>query len=152
MIADALLTFADNLAVNTGAAGNYTIGDQIDLQAIRNVGNMSGGGDLFLVITAATALTSGGAATNQFSLITDDNGAMSSPNVLASGPVNSLAQSGAGAILAVLPLPSSDATERYLGLRQTTGTAAFTGGTVNAFITPTPPVRRAYADGLPAGA
>ena len=33
MITDKLATFADDTALNTGAAGDYVIGDQIDLGA-----------------------------------------------------------------------------------------------------------------------
>lgn len=148
MIADALLTFCDNTALNTGAAGSYIIGDQIDLQVARNIGVGVGEGQLYLVVTVDTTATSGGAATLTIDLVTDDNGSLSSPAVLASSaavPVASLTQ---GAKVIVLALPISDSYERYIGIQQRTGVAAFTAGKINAFLTTTPPARRAYPDGI----
>jgi hypothetical protein len=48
----------------------------------------------------------------------------------------------------VLAVPISDAVERYIGIQQRTGVAAFTAGKINAFLTTTPPARRAYPDGI----
>lgn len=146
MIADVLNTFADGVALNTGAAGNYLIGDVIDLGVARNIGADS---ELYLVVTVDTTATSGGAATLAIDLITDDNAGMASPAVVATVvPVTALASLTAGAILCRLGVPSSDLYERYIGIRQTTGTAAFTAGKINAFLTQTPPARRAYSDGI----
>lgn len=148
MIADALLTFCDNTALNTGAAGSYIIGDQIDTQVARNIGVGVGEGQLYLVVTVDTTATSGGAATLTIDLVTDDNSSLSSPAVLASSaavPVASLTQ---GAKVIVLALPISDSYERYIGIQQRTGVAAFTAGKINAFLTTTPPARRSYADGI----
>ena len=144
MIADALLTFADNTPLNTGAAGNYVIGDQIDLVVERNIGVGIGAGQLYLVISMAADATSGGSATASFSLITSDNSDLSNPTILLTTPVVPVADLDEGYRVAVVSLPISDAYKRYLGLRQTTGTAAFTGGSVNAFLTTTPPANRAY--------
>ncbi len=148
MIADALLTFGDNTALNTGAAGSYIIGDQIDLGVARNVGVGIGEGQLFLVVTVDTTATSGGAATLQINLIADDNGAMASPVVLASSGAIAVASLVQGRTVIVLALPITDSYERYLGIQQVTGTAAFTAGKINAFLTTTPPARRAYPDGI----
>ncbi len=150
MITDVLTTFADNTALNTGAAGNYTIGDVLDLGATaRGLGSDPG---LFLVITVATTATSGGSATGTFSLITDDNSAMSSATVILSSGTFAVASMTQGATLLVTALPIADNVERYLAIRQTTGTAAFTAGAVNAFLTNTPPGRYAYPDALVSGA
>lgn len=150
MITDFLTTFCDNTALNTGAAGNYVIGDQIDLGvSARGLGSHP---ELYLVATVATTATSGGAATLQLSLLTDDNAAMSSPVALLSSPVFALASLVVGAPLLVVELPISDSVERFLGIRQTTGTAAFTAGAVNVFLTNTPPARFAYPDALVSGA
>lgn len=148
MITDRLNQLADDVALNTGAAGNYTIGDVIDTLAARNIGGGGGEGGLFLVITVKTTATSGGAATAAFSLLTDDNSGMTTPTAVATTAAIPVASMTAGAILAVLPLPISDSYERYIGLRQVTGTAAFTGGVIDAYLTPTPPVRRAYPDAI----
>ena len=146
MICDVLNTFCDNVALNTGAAGNYLIGDVIPLGVARNVGADS---ELYLVITVDTLATSGGAATLAIDLITDDNAAMSSPAVIATVvPVTALAALTQGAILCRLNLPSSDLYEAFIGLRQTTGVAAFTAGKINAFLTQTAPARRSYPDGI----
>lgn len=147
MICDKLATFADNTALNTGAAGNYIIGDQIDLQVERNIGVALGHAQLWLVIKVASDATSGGSATGTFDLVTDDNGSLSSPTVIASTPTYAVADLETGTALAILAVPISDAYQRYIGIRQRTGTAAFTGGSIDAFFTTTPPAYRAYAQG-----
>lgn len=148
MIADALLTFADNTALNTGAAGSYIIGDQIDLQVARNIGVGVGEGQLYFVAIVETTATSGGSATLQLNLVTDDNGSLSSPTVLASSAAIAVASLTQGRLITVLALPILDTYERYIGIQQVTGTAAFTAGKINAFLTTTPPARRAYPDGI----
>lgn len=145
MICDKLATLADDTALNTGAAGSYIIGDQIDLQVARSLGNV-GLGAVYLVIKVQTTATSAGAATGQFSLVTDDNGALASPTVVFSSPTFAVANMTAGTILAVIAVPVTQL-ERYIGLQQTTGTAAFTAGKVDAFFTTTPPALYAYAQG-----
>jgi len=146
MIADSLATFADGTALNTGAAGSYIIGDQIDLRiANHGIGKLDG---LYLVITVDTTATSGGSATGTFSLVTDTDPALGSPVVIASSkawPVASLTQ---GTRVLAIELPVGDDYERYIGIQQTTGTAAFTAGKINAFLTNVPPYRRAYPDGI----
>ena len=148
MITDALNTFCDNVALNTGAAGDYLLGDYIDLGVARDPSAKGDGGQVFLVITVDTAATSGGSATGAFSLLTDGDAALGSPVVLFTTPAFAVANMTAGALLACVALPISASYERYLGIRQTTGTAAFTAGKINAFLTNTPPARRAYADGI----
>lgn len=148
MICDALLTFCDDTALNTGAAGSYIIGNQVDLGVARNIGVGVGEGQLFLVVTVQTTATSGGAATLIIDFVSDGDSALGSPNVIASTaaiPVATLVQ---GYLLAVLAIPLSDVYERYIGIQQRTGTAAFTAGKINAFLTTTPPARRAYPDGI----
>ena len=47
-----------------------------------------------------------------------------------------ISEMAAGTMLAAIALPLEGvAYERYLGVLQTTGTAAFTGGKINAFLT-----------------
>lgn len=147
MIADKLATFADDTALNTGVAGSYIIGDQIDLQVARNVGVALGFAQLFLVIKVQTTATSGGAATGTFDLVTDSDSALGSPTVLASTAAFPVASMTAGTILGIIALPIGGTFERYLGIQQRTGTAAFTAGKIDAFLTTTPPARRDYAQG-----
>ena len=148
MICDKLATFADDLAVNTGAAGSYIIGDQIDLQVVRNIGVALGFAQTWLVVKVNTTFTSGGSATAQFNLVTDDNGSLSSPTVLLSSAALPVASLTAGTAILISALPvGGNAYERYIGIQQVTGVAAFTAGKIDAFITTTPPVRYAYPQG-----
>lgn len=150
MIIDERNEFCDATALNTGAAGSYLIGDVIDLGAVqRDIGN---GEQLYLVIQVDTTATSGGAATGQFSLVSDAQAAIATDGSAsvhfqtAAIPVATLA---AGYNVASVALPmQGTAYERYLGILQTTGTAAFTAGKVNAFLTPDVSKIKAYADAL----
>ena len=136
MILDERNEFCDATALNTGAAGTYLIGDQIDLGVARDVGN---GQPMYLVITVDTLPTSGGAATAQFSLASDASAAIAtdgSATVHLQTKAFAISEMAAGTVLAAIALPMEGvAYERYLGILQTTGTAAFTGGKVNAFLT-----------------
>jgi len=68
MIIDKLTRFCDKTAMNTGAAGSYLIGDVIDLEDARDIGQ---GYPLYLVINVATTATGGAGATAQFKLVSD---------------------------------------------------------------------------------
>jgi hypothetical protein len=143
MILDERTEFCDATSLNTGAAGSYLIGDVIDLGvAGRDIGQ---GTPLYLVVQVDTAATSGGAATGQFNLVTDDNAGLSSPTTLFSSRAVPVASMTAGATLLVAQLPIEGvAYERYIGIQQVTGTAAFTAGKVNAFLTHTPAAWKSY--------
>ena len=136
MILDAYNEFCDATALNTGGPGTYLIGNQIDLSVARDIGN---GEPLYLVITVDTQPTSGGAATAQFTLASDDTA-----NIATNGTASvhfqtkafTIAEMTAGKVLAAVPLPPEGVPyERFLGILQTTGAAAFTGGKINAFLT-----------------
>ena len=62
MILDERNEFADAVALNTGAAGSYLIGDQIDLGVARDIGN---GEPLHLVISVDTKIDAGASGTVQ---------------------------------------------------------------------------------------
>lgn len=147
MICDKLATFADDTALNTGVAGSYIIGDQLDLSVARNIGVAIGHATLYLVIKVQTTATSGGAATGTFDLVTDDNGSLSTPTVVVSSPAYAVANMTAGTLLLVTAIPIGATFERYIGIQQRTGTAAFTAGKIDAFLTTTPPAYKAYAQG-----
>jgi hypothetical protein len=136
MILDKRNEFCDATALNTGGAGTYLVGDQIDLGTARDVGN---GQPVYLVITVDTLPTSGGSATAQFSLASDASASIAtdgSASVHFSTKAFAISEMAAGQVLAAIALPMEGvAYERYLGLLQTTGTAAFTGGKINAFLT-----------------
>lgn len=136
MILDKRTEFCDATALNTGAAGTYLIGDQIDLGVARDIGT---GEQLYLVITVDTQPTSGGAATAQFTLASDDTASIATDGTASvhfQTKAFTIAEMTAGAVLAAVALPIEGvAYERFLGILQTTGTAAFTGGKINAFLT-----------------
>lgn len=147
MITDKLATFADDTALNTGAAGDYVIGDQIDLGANYQLWDVD---ELYFVVGVQTTATSGGSATFALSLVTDDNSALSSPTKVYTTPVIPVATLVAGHILCKVEVPKGVAWERYIGIVQTTAVAAFTAGKINAFFTQTPSNYRAFADALSA--
>lgn len=136
MILDKRNEFADAVALNTGGAGTYLIGDQIDLGAARDIGN---GQPVYLVITVDTLPTSSGSATAQFSLASDASASIAtdgSASVHFQTKAFAISEMAAGTVLAAVALPTEGvAYERYVGILQTTGTAAFTGGKINAFLT-----------------
>lgn len=135
MITDKLATFCNAVALNTGPAGNYLIGDVINLETVRDIGQ---GQPIFLVVTVETTATSGGAATGQFKLVSDAQVAIDpdTATVHASSAAFAVADMVAGTNLLTVVIPMEGAAyEQYLGIVQTTGTAAFTAGKVNAFLT-----------------
>lgn len=150
MILDELLEFADAVALNTGAAGTYLIGDVVDLgtntRPIYDIEN------LYLVINVDTAVTSGGAGTYQFTLASDAQAAIAtdgSATVHWQSAAIPKATLVAGYTIAAIPLPLGNAPiyERYLGILQTTAVAAATAGKVNAFLTSQPSAWTSIADG-----
>jgi hypothetical protein len=157
VILDERMEFGDAVALNTGAAGTYNIGDVIDTHG-PTIGHGSGANltrnlgldsELFLVVRVATAATSGGSATLQIRLVSDDT---STPSTTTStvhfiSDAIAVASLTAGVTVCVVRLPSG-LYERYVGVQQVTGTAAFTAGNVDAFLTADPNVWRAYADNV----
>lgn len=140
--------FGDAVALNTGAAGTYLIGDVIDLQSIGL--DLGTAADLWLVITVDTLPTSAGAATAQFKLASDAQAAIATDGTATEHFISrafALADMGAGKVLAKVKIPASPPNyERFLGVLQVTGVAAFTAGKVNAFLTHDFGVVKHYAD------
>lgn len=152
MLIDDRLEFADALALNTGAAGTYNLGDVIDTRSTTIAPNVTSdleGSELYLVVRIGTAATSGGAATLQVRLVSDDTATPSTTTatVHATSAAIAVASLTAGATVMVTRLPSGSY-ERYVGIQQITGTAAFTGGTLDAFLVSDPTLYRAYADNV----
>lgn len=149
MILDERTEFCDATALNTGAAGTYLLGDQIDSGVVRDLGN---GQPIYLVITVDTLPTSGGSATAQFTLASDDSASIATNGTASVHFVTkafAISEMAAGTVLAAVALPAQGvAYERYLGILQTTGTAAFTGGKINAFLSTDVARWRAYADAI----
>lgn len=130
MDAQARPSLAQTLAL---AAGTVVSTDSIDLlTAVDNPGR--GGQPMRAIATVSTALASGTSV--QAQLISSASSNLSSPTVLATGPVVLDAAATAGAVLLDVPLP--DVAQRYLGFQyilvggpHTTGavTAGIVGGT-----------------------
>lgn len=109
--------------------GTQVSTDSIDLLAAQDNPGRSGQ-PMRAVALVATTLTGG--TSIQAQLIQSANSNLSSPDVLASGPVVAEASAVAGAILLDVPLP--DVTKRYLGFQYvnvgTHGAGAVTSGIV----------------------
>ena len=132
MIIDARNEFCDAVALNTGGAGTYLVGSQIDLSVARDLGN---GEAPYLVITVDTLPTSANStATAQFTLASDASASIAtngSASVHLVTKAFAISEMAAGTMLAAIKLPIEGvAYERYLGILQTTGTEAFTAGKI----------------------
>lgn len=147
MLIDSALQFARKTALGTSGTGYQLVGDVLDLNKARDVGNA--GKPLFLVVTVDTTLTSGGSATVQFILASDGQAAIAvdgtaTEHFRTDAFDYSILTQGEKYVLPLPPEPPNY--ERYLGLIVNVGTAALTAGKVNAFLTWDPPVYKAYAD------
>jgi hypothetical protein len=151
MILDDRLEFADATSVAAAAL----IGDVIDLQVARDIGN---GQPVYLVITTATEIITGGVAgTVKFQLVSDAQAAIAVDGsatvhldtgtfVTDDAAANS-AQLNAGGVIACIALPlQGPVYERYLGILCITATTTTTAGAINAFLTLDPTGWKAYAD------
>lgn len=108
------------------AAGTTVSTDSVDLlSANRNIGRLS---TPLRAIASLTQALAGGTSV-QAQLIESDNADLSSPTVLASGPVVAEADGVAGAVLLDVPVP--DTAARYVGFQYVT-LGVHTGGAVSA--------------------
>jgi hypothetical protein len=139
MILDELLEFCDAVALNTGGAASYLIGDVIDLGDVPTLQGPGFGAPVYLVITVDTAVDSAGDDTvQQFHLVSDAQAAIEDDGTATYHfSTGELAQATlvAGALVAAVALPLTRNYERYLGILHTTSVAAATAGKVNAFLT-----------------
>ena len=149
MIFDERTEFLDATALNAGAAGTYLIGDVIDLEDVRDIGQ---GQPVYLVISVDTAVDSAGdGVTVTFTLASDAQAAIatdgSATQHLTTGAIDQ-ADLGAGAqFIYTLPM-EGPAYERYLGILQTSGSEAATAGAISAFLTMDPTGWKAYPDAV----
>jgi hypothetical protein len=142
MILDKRNEFADALALSTAATGLALVGDVIDLgnDGINDVE------DMYLVIQVDTAVTSAGAATVEFQLVSDAQAAIAvdgSATVHAKSAAIPKATLVAGYNVIQIELGKGQY-ERYLGILQNVGTAALTAGKINAFLTNVPVTAKAF--------
>lgn len=152
MILDRLNEFCDATPLNTGAAGTYLLGNQIDLGvAARDVGV---GESLYLVIQVATAITvASSTGTVSFSLASDDTAAIStstaSIHMTSKAWATSTTPIPAGTVLFCIELPMEGTVyERFLGILQNTGTTAINAGAIDAFLVNDVAKWKPYADAV----
>jgi hypothetical protein len=135
MIIDKLLSPAIKVALSTFAVATTTIvppgsgqAGVMDFGAARNNGLLSKtygpGWDINF-----RGGTSGGAATAQLLLVTDDNVALSSPTTLYTSAVFTLANTVKTDLF--VPIIDTNLWERFVAWRLVVGTAVFTGGTLS---------------------
>ena len=145
MLIDLRSTFGLPVALNTGGADTYVIGDQIDLTAFPV--DQGVGIPFYWYVATAVAATSAGSATGTFQLVSADNAALTSnPVVHMVTPTFTVASMTVNKFLFAAPIPFADY-KRYLGIRQVTAVAAFTAGSINSFLTQEPDRWRAYPEG-----
>jgi hypothetical protein len=150
MIIDSRNEFADAVALNTGAAGTYLIGSQIDVSvtgASATPGHIGAVDDMYLVIAVDTGIAAASAGTVQFQLASDDTASVAvngtatvhfTTAAFVTGAATGTGALKAGTVLAIMELPKSFSYERYLGVLQVTGTTAISAGKINAFLTADP--------------
>lgn len=151
MILDSRNEFCDATALNTGGAGTYLLGSQIDLSAAANVGAQD---ELYLVIQVATGIkVASSTGTVQFKLASDDSASIATDGsatehfltpAFATSTSTDTGALKAGTVLAAVKLPLGFSYERYLGVLQVTGTTAISAGAIDAFLTPDVARWRAY--------
>jgi hypothetical protein len=150
-IMDDFLEMCDAVALNTGGAASYLIGDVIDLGTASPGPGVGTGEPMYWVVTVDTAVTATGSGTYQFTLASDAQAAIATDGSAtvhlqtAAIPKATLV-AGYVVIAAALPL-GTPAYERYLGTLQTTAVSAATAGKVNSFLTHDVGRWRAYAQG-----
>lgn len=134
---------ADTLTTTTGTNNE---GDIIDLSVARDIGN---GQPVYVVFQVDTAVTSAGAATVAFQIVSDGTSTIATDGTQTihyTSRAVPKAELVAGFTM-VVPLPLEDPDyERYLGVQAVVGTAALTAGAINAFLTLDPHGWQAYPD------
>lgn len=153
MILDSRNEFCDATSLNTGAAGTYLLGNQIDLNpngGALTPGQIGATDDVYLVISVQTGITvASGTGTVQFLLASDASASIATDgsatvHMMTKAFATSTTAIAAGTVLAVIELPKSFSYERYLGILQVTGTTAINAGKIDAFLTSDPALWAAY--------
>ncbi len=148
MILDERSEFADALAIPTGGAATTLLGDVMDLEQVRDIGQ---GHPMYLVIQVSTAFVGGTAF--QFVLASDAQAAISTDGTESRhylSDVFAVADLVLGFSITI-PLPMGDVAasvtpyERYLGIL-VVGTGTQSAGAINAFLTLDPHGWRSYPD------
>lgn len=159
MYVDTQTSFSDSQALTATAissnvldtlsvlAGGTSAANGVSPNAGIDIG--SGPGDLYLVVQVNAALTGGTSPTLTITLETaDDAGLTTNKQVLFSTAALAQAAFGpAGTLLVAIHLPIA-MYRRYVGLRYTITGGPLTGGSVDAFLTPTLALNRIYQSAI----
>lgn len=146
MIVDDRSRFAWETSAS-GPTGTALIGDVMDLQVARDIGN---GQPLYLVIVVTTDFgQASGSPTVNFQLASDAAAAIATDGSatvhLETGAKATAALTAGKRFVYTLPL-EGDEYERYLGILVVTATAATNAGAVSAFLTLDPAGWKAYPE------
>lgn len=139
---DKQLEFSDSQAITVTALSTNVVDTLPGLRA-GLVSNLGGPEAAYLVIEVDTTMVGAGASLTA-SLESDSTANLAtSPTIHATSGAVPVANLGAKAKVAVMPLPFG-AYERYLGVRYTVAGGPFTAGAVSAYITRDPSYWVAY--------
>ena len=156
MILDERTEFADAVSV-AAAAGTALIGDVINLEKARNIGN---GQPLYLVISVDTEIiTAGAAGSIEFLLVSDAQAAIATDGTatvhfrsrafVTDDAAANDAELNAGGVPVCVAIPlEGKVYERYLGILATIATTTVTAGKINAFLTFNPKAWKALDNGI----
>lgn len=148
MILDERMEIVDDVAIAT-PIGRALMGDVIDLTKARNIGV---GNELHCVIQITQAVTSVGAATVDFELVSDAQAAIavdgSASKHASTGPIAKDALTVGKTFILPLPPEGSVPYERFLGVISNPAVAALTAGKANVFFTADVKQWKAAADAL----
>ncbi len=142
MILDTQEQFSSAQSI-VAAAGDVVSTNVYDTGAAADVGI---GEEMYIVAKTIAAVTSGGAATVQVVLQTDDNVSFTTPVEFPLTGALALAALGANTELVKQRLPIG--LERYIRVVYRIGTAATTAGTVDAFLVKDVQANKPYASGF----
>ena len=147
MIIDYRTMFCDAKNVS-GTAATRLEGNQIDLVHPRDIGN---GQPIYLIVVVTTAFASGGAATVNIQLASDNSAAIPTDGSATvhwqTGALNYTALTKGKTFVTALPL-EGNAYKRYLGILVVTAAATTTAGAISAFLSPDPVGWKAYPDAV----
>lgn len=135
MIMDERGEFCDATALDTGGTGLALIGDVIDLEVARDIGN---GQPVYVVFQVDTDVDSAAdGATVEFQVVSDAQAAIATDGTATEHlKTSDFAQATLVAgftVVYVLPT-EGESYERFLGILQNVGTEAVTAGKVNIFL------------------
>lgn len=132
-----------------GGPGDIVSTDAVDTQGVANPAqnvDKGVGEEAYVVINIRTAVTSGGAATVQFVLQTDDNVGFASAREFPLTGALALAALTSNSLQYRGRLPNG--IERFIRIVARIGTAATTAGTMEAFVAKDIADTRSYASGF----